>query len=195
MSVYTGRNLVLIGLMGTGKSTVGRLLADRLGRPLRDTDAEVEHSIGRSIAELVSSEGERAFRDEEAEAVRAVAALRGQVIAVGGGAVLRPDNVTQLRSTGELVWLDADVDTLTARLDADEVGRRPLLGDDVAASLQRLREGRARAYAAASAHRVNTTGRSPEEVAEAILAWAERRSGLLTREERDGLAPTPGTAT
>lgn len=178
-----GRNIVLIGLMGAGKSTVGACLARILGRPLVDTDAVVEHESGSTVADIFAAGGERAFRQLEAAAVRHVCTLRGQVIAVGGGAVLDPANVTQLRATGDLVLLDADPATLAERIGA--ATDRPLLGDtdDPARRLSQLREQRAAAYAAAAAHVVDTQDRTPEQVAEAVLDWARRQPGLLSHEE------------
>lgn len=183
MTVLTpGRNIVLIGLMGAGKSTVGRLLAEQLGRPFVDTDEVVVTESGRTIPEIFAAEGERGFRREESAAVRHVAALRGQVIAVGGGAVLDPANVTQLRAAGDLVLLDAEPDALAARV--GDGGDRPLLaGDDAEARLRALREARAGAYADAAGFAIDTTGRSPQDIAAAVLAWARRQPGLLARDE------------
>ena len=184
MSVLTpGRNIVLIGLMGAGKTTVGQAVAERLGRPFVDTDTLVEAEAHRSVAEIFATDGERAFRRLEAAAVRRVAALRGQVIAVGGGAVLDAGNVTQLRSTGDLVLLDADPSTLAERVGDTE--SRPLLSgaDDPSAELGRLRDARAAAYADAAGHVIDTTGREPAAIADAVLDWARRQHGLLSRDE------------
>ena len=183
MSVLApGRNIVLIGLMGAGKSSVGRRLAKRLGRPFVDTDELVEKDASKSIAEIFAIAGERAFREQEAAAVRRVAALRGQVIAVGGGAVLDPANVTQLRATGDIVWLDADPEALAVRV--GDGSTRPLLhGHDPHERLTELRDQRGPAYAAAATFVVDTTGQSPDEVVSAIIAEARRRPGLLSRDE------------
>jgi shikimate kinase len=183
-----GRNLVLVGLMGTGKSTVGRLVAERLDRPFVDTDAALEAGTHRSIAELFAELGERRFRALEGEQVRHAAALRGQVVAVGGGAVLDPGNVTQLRGTGDLVLLDGDPAELAARLTAevaDPAAVRPLLRGpaDPATVLAELRARRDEAYLAAASHIVDTTGHTPEEVAEEVLRWARAVPGLLTPAE------------
>jgi len=154
MSVLApGRNIVLLGLMGAGKTAVGRLVAQRLARPLTDTDAMVEAQARMPIAEIFASEGERGFRRRESEVVRQASALRGQVIAVGGGAVLDPANVTHLRATGDLVWL--------ARLQAE----------------------REAAYTAASSAVIDTDGKSPDDIAEAVLEWLRTRPGVLTRQE------------
>lgn len=188
MSVLApGRNLVLIGLMGTGKTTVGRLVAAALGRPFVDTDDAVETRAGTTVAAVFAAEGERGFRAREAEEIRRVAATRGQVVAVGGGAVLDPANVTHLRSTGDLLLLDARPETLAARI-ADDAGGpvRPLLapGGDPATRLADLRALRDGAYRSAAAHAVDTTGRTPDEVAALVLDQARAVPGLLTREER-----------
>lgn len=185
-----GRNLVLVGLMGTGKSTVGRIIAERLQRPFVDTDADVEAEMGVSIAELFDTLGERRFRALESERIRHVAALRGQVIAVGGGTVVDPRNVTHLRGTGDLVLLDADPDELAKRIAEQEASspaapERPLLADaeDPAKALAELRTRRDAAYLAAASHVIDTTGKPPEEVAQAVLDWAVQVPGLLTDEE------------
>lgn len=185
-----GRNIVLIGLMGTGKSAVGRDLAGALGRPFVDTDAVVTHESGRSIRELFAHEGESGFRRREAEAVRHVSALRGQVIAVGGGAVLDPANVTALHATGDLIWLDASPTDLASRLSQVQGDpSRPLLAEvagDASATAERLaglQQERAEAYRRAAAHRIDTSGRDVQQVAAAVLEWARRRPGLLSREE------------
>lgn len=181
-----GRNLVLVGLMGAGKTTVGRLAAERLQRPFIDTDAELERVLGARIAELFDTIGERRFRALESERVRHAAALRGQVIAVGGGALLDPGNVTQLRGTGDLVLLDADPAELAARILSEDGGAsRPLLAgtDEPERRLAALRAQRERVYEAAASHAIDTSGRTPEQVADDVLAWAVLVPGLLTREE------------
>ena len=182
-----GRNLVLVGMMGAGKNTVGRLLAERLGRLLADTDTLVAERMGMPVAEAISTQGERAFRRVESEAVREVAAIRGQVVAVGGGAVLDPANVTALRGTGDLVWLDASGWELAERLAPDAVATRPLLrdasGPALAGRLEELAEQREEAYRSAATVRIATDGLTPAQVAETVLDWARSVPGLLTREE------------
>jgi len=184
MSVLApGRNIVLLGLMGAGKTAVGRLVAQRLARPLTDTDAMVEAQARMPIAEIFASEGERGFRRRESEVVRQASALRGQVIAVGGGAVLDPANVTHLRATGDLVWLAASVEVLAERVGDDPV--RPLLagGGGVTERLARLQAEREAAYTAASSAVIDTDDKSPDDIAEAVLEWVRTRPGVLTRQE------------
>lgn len=163
-------NLVLIGYRGTGKSTVGRLLAQRLKRELISTDAEVIRRAGRSVPDIVKESGWDHFRDLEAAVCRDLSNRDGLVIDTGGGAVLRPQNVACLKSNGTLYWLTAEVATITARIGGDT--QRPSLTgsksftdeiEDV------LRERRPR-YQAAADHVIPTDGRSPEDVAQAILA-------------------------
>jgi shikimate kinase len=195
VSVLTpGRNLVLVGMTGAGKTTVGRLTAERLARPFVDTDAVVEREQGATVAELFAAHGERRFRELEAAAVRRATALRGQVVAVGGGAVEDPQSVTALRGTGDVAWLDAPVGALVLHLSAEaEAGRRPLLASAVGdpAALERRLEDllhrRAPAYRAAADVVVATGGRPPEVVADQVLAWARTRPGLLSREEQRAL--------
>ena len=179
-----GRNIVLIGLMGTGKSSVGRVVAERLRRRFVDTDAVVEAEAGRSIRDIFERDGERAFREREAAAIRRVAALRGQVIAVGGGAVVDPENVTHLRGTGDLVLLDGSPEVLAERLAGS--GDRPLLDgaeESLVERLDRLRAQRDTAYTSAASAVIDTEGRDLAEVVEDVLAWARHSPGVLTPDE------------
>jgi shikimate kinase len=165
----TSRHLVLVGLMGVGKTTVGRLCATRLGRAFVDTDGLVVAAAGIPFADLWADEGESGFRARERTAVRdAAASPDALVIACGGGAVLDADNRTALRETGFVVWLDAPAEALAARLGPDD--SRPLLaGGDRTATLTRLADVRAAAYDAAADVRIETQGRAAADVADAVL--------------------------
>ncbi|MHB8671575.1 MAG: shikimate kinase [Acidimicrobiales bacterium] len=146
--------MVLVGMMGAGKSSVGRRLADRMGRPFLDTDAMVEASEHASVAEIFASRGEPAFRALERQAVRA--ALEGPeaaVISLGGGAVLHDDTRRDLGGGGPLVvWLRAESGTLAGRILRDDAPRaRPLLDgaegpEQGAVVLEDLRERREPLY-------------------------------------------------
>lgn len=127
--------LVLVGLPGSGKSTVGRQLARRLGLPFRDSDHEIEQRIGCTIREFFEREGEAAFRDIEQDVIRDLAQAGPGVLATGGGAVLRPANREQLRAAGPVVYLRSPPEELFRRLRHDS--QRPLLQVDD--PLQRLR--------------------------------------------------------
>ncbi|MFN2556003.1 MAG: shikimate kinase [Nitriliruptorales bacterium] len=176
------KNLVLLGMMGAGKSTVAMIVADRLGRPHLDTDSEVERMAGRPIPIIFEEEGEPAFRRLERLAVAHVSRHSNQVVSVGGGAVLDDACLEALRSSGVLVELRASSETLAARL-ATQARARPLLvGSDLPARVAELLELRAPRYALAADHSVDASG-TPVEVAEAVLSWAASVPGVLSREE------------
>lgn len=165
-------DVVLVGLPGSGKTAVGRVLARRLGTTFVDTDELVEHGAGRSIAELFATEGETAFRDRERAAIAGLggpsrAADAGLVIGTGGGAVTDPRNRWWLFRGRQVVWLDAPDTVLVARL-ARDVTPRPLLVDgDAVARLGQLRAARVPFYAAGT--QVDAEA-DPETVAERVLA-------------------------
>jgi len=163
--------LFLIGYRGTGKTTVARLLAERLGWQWRDADALLEARHGRSIREIFAAEGEAGFRDKEAALVPELCALRRHVIATGGGVILRPSNREQLRAAGRVVWLTADAATLWRRIQGDgsTAQRRPNLSGGGLVEVEELLRVREPLYRACAHLVVSTEGRAPEEVAEDIL--------------------------
>jgi len=170
--------LFLIGFRGTGKSTVARLLAQALGWDSLDADAELEARCGRSIRAVFAEEGEAGFRDREAAVLADLCGRDRVVVATGGGVVLRTANRERLR-TGTVVWLTADADTLCRRLAADPATaeRRPALAGGSAAcdraEVEQLLHQREPLYRACANLTVDTTGRTPEEVATAILrCWS-----------------------
>lgn len=153
-------NIVLIGMPACGKSTVGRIIADRLGRELIDTDDLIVRNVGRSIPEIFAESGETVFRDYESSAVKEAAAEGGRVIATGGGAILRPENVMALGLSGRLFFIDRPLEKLCPTAD------RPL-SSDRAAIEKRYRERYPRYCEAADVH---TDGDgTPNEVAERII--------------------------
>lgn len=119
-------NLVLIGMPGSGKTKLSYALSERLGLLAVDTDIMVEVAAGKPIPQIFAEDGEQAFRDLEAEAVRQAASLAGAVIATGGGVVLRPENMEALRETGIVFFRDR---SLSAIAGEDHSGR-PLVGDN-----------------------------------------------------------------
>ncbi len=170
------QHLVLVGLMGAGKTTVGEQCAARLGRPFVDTDRLVEASTGLTIAEIFDQRGEAAFRELERDVVAdACASPTPLVIACGGGAVLDADNRRRLRATGLVVWLQASPAELGTRVAS--ATDRPLLrgGASAAATLERLTELRAPAYTAVAHATVDTDGRTVDDVTNRVLeewrAW------------------------
>lgn len=169
-------NLVLIGFSGSGKSSVGRILARRLGWSFVDTDALIVERFGMPIARLFREQGEAAFRAAEREAVAAACASRHQVISLGGGAPVDATNRRVLSDDGNLiVRLEASPEELLRRLRSQgPTEERPLLaGSDPLERIRGLLAVRGEAYAIANLA-IDTDGLSPEEVAEAILRTRTR---------------------
>lgn len=163
-------NIVLIGYRGTGKSTVGRLLADRLGRSLVSTDAEIVRQAGQSIPDLVKQYGWEHFRDLEAEVCRELASQDSLIIDTGGGIILRQENIDRLRANGRLFWLNADIPTIIKRIGRDT--QRPSLtgGKSFIDEIEEVLAERRPRYQAAADHQIDTTGRSPDQVIDEVLA-------------------------
>lgn len=165
----TGPHVLLVGMMGVGKTTVGRLLAERLGRPHLDSDAQVQAATGRTVPEILETDGEAAFRAEEAAALRAAVIVEEpHVVSVAGGAVLDPSNRELLRQRGTVVWLRAEVDTMARRV-GDGSGR-PLLEGDPAGNLARLDVVRRPLYEELADVVVDVDDVPPAEAVERILA-------------------------
>jgi len=163
------QHLVLVGLMGAGKTSAGGRCAERLGRPFVDTDELIVTRAAMPFEELWRTGGEARFRESEREVVAEVCASpQPLVIACGGGTVVDPDNRRRLRAAGIVVWLQAPTAVLAARVGNDE--GRPLLAGDPAGALARLAEVREDAYTAAADAVVDTDGRDVDEVADAVLA-------------------------
>ncbi len=166
------RSLVLIGYRATGKTSVGKLLAQALRRPFVDLDQELTAHAGRSVAEIVAAEGWEGFRRREKELVRRFAGLSGLVLATGGGVVLDPENVALLRETGVLVWLTATPETIRRRLAADAattVNRPGLCGADPLAEVEELLRQREPLYRQAADVVIDTARCTPHEVADRVL--------------------------
>jgi len=159
--------LLLIGMMGSGKTTVGRLVAARLGWPHLDSDAEVEEATGKTVPEIFAEQGEPAFRAVETEALVHALEFEPAVISVAGGAVLAPGNRPLIRNGGTVVWLRADVDTLADRV-GDGSGR-PLLDGDAERSLAELDAVRRLLYAQLADSVIDVDDKTPDQVADAAL--------------------------
>lgn len=165
--------LWLAGFMGTGKTSSGQALARRLQRPFFDTDMLVEEAAGLAVPAIFAKEGEAAFRARERDAVSNAARQRGAVVALGGGALVDGRNRAVIAAAGPVICLTARPETIVARLRQDELSSRPLLaGPDPARAIAGLLAQRAPVYATAD-FSVATDGRSPDEVAAAIVRWLE----------------------
>jgi shikimate kinase len=189
-------HILLVGMMGAGKTTTGKLVAHRLKWAYKDSDADVEAATGLTVPELFARDGEAAFRTAEANVLTAACVDESPaVISVAGGAVLRDDNRRLIRSSGTVVWLRARPETLAARV-GDGAGR-PLLGDDPGEAMIRLFEERAPYYAEVADAVIDVEGLAVEVVADRVIAAARLGTAedLGAAEERTGAAPTsPGAA-
>ena len=168
-------HIYLMGYRGSGKSTVGRLLAKQLGWPVIDTDDVIESAATQSIREIFAAEGEAGFREREQQAIAQVAGRRvPSVIALGGGAILRPDNQRMIQSSGHVVWLHGSAELLYQRIasDASTAARRPQLsqrsGYDEVVEILARREPIYRQLAQLTVH---TDHRTPDEVVLEIVDW------------------------
>jgi shikimate kinase len=160
--------LILVGMMGAGKTTIGRLLADRLGWRSFDSDAQIIADTGHSVPELFATRGEAAFRAEEERVL--TEALTGDepvVVSAAGGVVLSPSNRALLARSGTVVWLRADPEVLARRV-GDGTGR-PLLDDDPGSTLATLYEVRRPLYESVASLVVDVDASTPDEVVERIL--------------------------
>jgi shikimate kinase len=165
----------LIGPRGSGKSTVARLLAGRLGWSWVDADAELERRAGRTIRVIFAEEGEAGFREREAALLRELSQVPRQVVATGGGVVLRPESRELLRSSGWVVWLNADAETLWERIrgDGSTAERRPALLGGGREEIQEILQRREALYRECAHQVVWTAGREAAEVAGEVAAGWE----------------------
>lgn len=165
--------VTLIGLMGAGKSKVGRYAALVLDRRFVDTDRLVERAARRTVSDIFATEGEEAFRRRERDAVATATATPGAVVSVGGGAVLDERNVACIRAAGPVVWLYAEPETLALRLRRSMLrGDRPLLADgDPVEILRGMLEERRAAYEAAATDVLRTDGLAVDQSTQLLVAW------------------------
>jgi shikimate kinase len=166
-------NIVLIGFMGSGKTSVGRLIAQRLGFQFVDTDAIVVERVGMQVADIFAKHGEPWFREQESAALRSLGILKRAVISTGGGVVLRPENRELLRDLGFVVWLTASEDVIYDRVSRNK--KRPLLHTaDPRATVHELLEKRRPLYEAAAQLTVDSSSLAHEAAADAVIAEARR---------------------
>jgi len=159
-------NIVLTGFMGTGKSTIGKLLAEELKKDFIDTDLFIERRYGKSIPQIFEEEGEERFRELEVNVIKEIAKRKNAVISCGGGVVLNPVNVERLRKKGRIVLLTASLEDIMKRISEDR--KRPLLRKYKIETLLKLREP---IYFSVADFIVNTTDVSVEETVNIIKGW------------------------
>jgi len=162
-------NIVLIGYRGTGKSTVGKALAAKLGRAVVSTDQEIIRRAGRTIPEIVAGHGWEYFRDLESDVCKDLAGQNNLVIDTGGGAILRKQNVEVLKQNGLLFWLTASVETIASRIGGDT--QRPSLTGtkSFVEEIEDVLSERTPSYQAAADHTLCTDARSVNQLVESIL--------------------------
>ena len=165
----TGESIVLIGMMGAGKSSVGRCLQRQTRLALLDTDDIVASQFGLSIPEIFSKHGEKRFREAETKALCGLPMTEQRIIVTGGGIVLREENLDFLKRLGAVVWLDGDEETLFNR--ASQAANRPLLKTaNPRKAFSQMLQGRLPIYAHIAHLRIDTSVLTDEEVAVAILS-------------------------
>ena len=165
-------NIILIGFMGVGKTETGRLLAKKLKMTYIDTDAIIENEQGMTINDIFAKKGEESFRDMETKLIGMLAKIDGHVVATGGGMILRPDNVKNLKGMGPLVLLWADPDTVYERV--KDSGGRPLLNvEDQKAKIKEILFFRAPIYKGIADLEIDTSLLSPEEASNRIIKFVK----------------------
>jgi len=161
------KNIVLVGFMGTGKTEVGKILSKKLGYALIDADTEIEKRQNMAITEIFRQQGEPAFRDIEADVIKQLSGMKKNVISTGGGAVLRQENIDNLRANGVIVCLSATPETILQRTSVNN--DRPLLQtENPLQKIKELLEYR-RPYYEKADIMIDTENKSPLEVAEEII--------------------------
>jgi len=161
------KNIILAGFMGTGKSTLGRLLAEKLDYHFIDTDSLIEDRIGQTIAELFQEQGEAAFRKLEESLAQELAQQQGLVISTGGGLVLNPNNVDALTQSGQIICLTATPVEILERVSTQKQIRPLLLEKDPLSKIKELLEQRLPVYS--QFQQLSTTGKDPHELVTQLI--------------------------
>lgn len=167
-------NLILCGMMGCGKTTIGRNLAEKTNKKRYDTDEIIVEKYG-NIADIFTQKGETYFRQIETEIVRDLVKKDGLIISVGGGLVLKDENVALLKNGGKIVYLRAEKQTLFNRLQKDT--QRPLLqsAEGLSTRLDELLKTRSPIYERVADCIIVVDGKTPDEITTEIVAWAESK--------------------
>ena len=160
-------NYILSGFMGSGKTTVAKALAQKLGLPMVDLDEIIEKTAQKSISRIFAEDGESCFRKMESEAASLFTEDKNTVVATGGGTLLNSANVSSLKTHGRIIFLDVTIDTILGRIKPD--GTRPLLEKASRQAVEDLLMGRLPIYTLAADVTIDANSGTPEEIAEKIL--------------------------
>ena len=165
-------NIFLIGPMGTGKSTIGRQLAEKTGKHFYDSDQEIEQKTGATVSLIFEIEGEPGFRQRECKTIEELSALKNIVLATGGGAILSESNRECLKGNGTVIYLRSSVDTILGRMAKDK--QRPLLQtDDKEKKIRELLEQRVPIYEELADYSIDTDGYSVGQMVKKLLQTLE----------------------
>jgi shikimate kinase len=167
-------NIYLTGYRCTGKTTIGKMLAKKIGISFIDADAALIQTFNKSVAEIVEKGGWEDFRDKETAILKKLSTLENHVIATGGGVILRDENVSLMRDTGKVLWLKAEVETIAHRMAGDSVTetQRPGLTDKgVLMEIEEVLGVRTPLYKVSSDRHFNSDAASPETICDAIIAY------------------------
>ena len=159
------KNIFLVGFMGSGKSTVGKILSKKTGLKFVDIDSEIEKKEGKTIKEIFEERGESYFRNLEKEKIKKFSKKRGFIVSTGGGLGADKENMNLMKKNGVVIWLDLSLEEVLRRCGNDK--NRPLLRQPLE-NLKRLFEERKNVYSMADIH-IKTEGKEPEKIAEEIL--------------------------
>lgn len=184
----TKPNLYLVGYRGSGKSTVAPLLAERLGFRCVDTDRLLEERLGEPISSFFSRVGEAEFRRHESDVVESVGHEFNQVISLGGGSILAPQNHLAIRSTGKVVWLNCSVDALAKRLTQDQSRgtlRPSLTGTGVVQEIQSVLRVREPIYRGIADLIVDASALTPEAITQEIVTWWNSLADEQVKSQQD----------
>lgn len=173
----TGKNIYLTGMMGSGKSVTGKRLAARLGYGFVDLDDKIQERTKKTIVEIFASHGEAFFRAEESQALKETAAQQSLVVATGGGTIINPANIEQMRQSGKVVFLETSLDMLWNRV--KDKRERPLLNsENPREKLGKIFEERKPVYEKSCDWKVNTDGKTASSVADEIYEWLKSKGNL-----------------
>jgi shikimate kinase len=186
VAALRGRSVVLVGMMGAGKSSVGRRLAARLAVPFTDADSEIEKAANMGIPEIFANHGEAYFRSGEARVIARLLDHGPQVLATGGGAFMNPETREVIRAKGLSVWLKADLDVLLKRIKRRSSDERPMLkGGDLSERVEGLVAERYPVYAEAEVT-IYSRDVPHERIVDDIVESLSQRLGLVEDRRLDG---------